>query len=103
MDDKEFLRFLRNKTTDELLEVLDFRKTIVLFCSDRGSAPALVAKSERLCGLIKSELSRRSAFDEPRVIARLTAHSVKFWRPFTEEDYEWFRELAEDLGEGSSD
>jgi hypothetical protein len=105
MNDKEFLRFLRDKPTDELLEILEFRETLAQLYSDisTGTAPALVAKNERICALIKSELARRGAFDEPDVIARLTAHSVKLWRPFTEDDREWFRELKDELAEDSSD
>ena len=103
MDDKESLQFLRSKTTDELLEILQFRETMVLFYSDTDGDPALTAKSERICSLIKSELSRRGAFDDLRVIARLNAHSVKLWRPLTEEDREWFRELAEDVASAEDD
>jgi hypothetical protein len=75
MNDKHFLQFLRMKPTEDLLEVLEFRETLVqlYFDTDIGASPTLVARNERLCALLKSELARRGAFDEPRIINRFNA------------------------------
>jgi len=101
MNDKEFQLYLHIITTDELVEVLEFRETLaLLYCDiDTGTSPALMARNERLCALLKSELARRGAFGRPEVVDRLNAGSRKFWPPFTEEDREGFRTLGDDLAQ----
>lgn len=101
MTDKEMLQFLRGKSIDDLLEVLATREFCVLFCTDTapGQNAAFITKSERLIALIKTEMARRGAFDDARVVSILNSHGVKLWRPFTEDDEQWFKELAQDLEE----
>src|SRR6516162_6314537 len=87
-NDKEFQRLLYRRTTDELLELLELRESIVLFYSDinAGGPPLpLVTRSEQMIGLIKSELARRGALDLPEVVARFNAQKLRFWEPLTDE------------------
>ena len=99
MNDREFLLYLRILTTDELIEVLEFRETVVQLYSDLDpdSPLPLVTKSERLCSLVKSELARRGAFERDDAVARLNAPSIKLWRLSIEEQRERLREIWEDL------
>jgi hypothetical protein len=101
MNDQTFQRLLCRRTTDELLELLELRESVILFYDDinAGGPPLpLVTKSERMVSLIKSELARRGAFELPEVIARFDAQRLRFWEPLTDAERARFRELRDGLG-----
>jgi hypothetical protein len=101
MNDRTFQRLLYRRTTDELLELLELRESLVLFYGDinaGGPLLPLVTKSERMISLIKSELGRRGVLERDDVVARFNAQNLKFWQPFSDEERARFRQLRDELG-----